>query len=146
MLNGLIDPTIYYNKVFTTENLNAYIGHRFEQVCTQYIIQEAYNGELPFYAEEIGRWWDNNPIKKQQEEIDIVAQDSENAILCECKYTEKPFDEKELSDLQNSAPCIKRDNKYFWIFSKKGVSAGVKKKIHDQSNYRVISIADLFTD
>lgn len=146
MLNGLIDPTIYYNKVFTTENLNAYIGHRFEQVCTQYIIQEAYNGELPFYAEEIGRWWGNNPIKKQQEEIDIVAQDSENAILCECKYTEKPFDEKELSDLQNSAPCIKRDNKYFWIFSKKGVSAGVKKKIHDQSNYRVISIADLFTD
>ena len=99
---------------------------------------------LPFFAEEVGRWWGNNPIEKRQEEIGIVAQDSENAILCECKYTEKPFDEKELSDLQASAPCIKRNNKYFWIFSRKGVSAEVKKIIQNQSNYKVITVKDLF--
>jgi len=144
MLNGLISPAIYYNKEFTTDNLNTYIGHRFEQICTQFLKEKAYNGELPFFAEEVGRWWGNNPIEKRQEEIDIVAQDSENAILCECKYTEKPFDEKELSDLQNAAPCIKRNNKYFWIFSRKGVSAGVKKIIQNQSNYKVITVKDLF--
>ena len=144
MLNGLISPAIYYNKEFTTDNLNTYIGHRFEQICTQFLKEKAYNGELPFFAEEVGRWWGNNPIEKRQEEIDIVAQDSENAILCECKYTEKPFDEKELSDLQASAPCIKRNNKYFWIFSRKGVSAEVKKIIQNQSNYKVITVKDLF--
>jgi len=144
MLNGLISPVIYYNKEFTTENLNTYIGHRFEQICTQFLKEKAYNGELPFFAEEVGRWWGNNPIEKRQEEIGIVAQDSENAILCECKYTEKPFDEKELSDLQASAPCIKRNNKYFWIFSRKGVSAEVKKIIQNQSNYKVITVKDLF--
>ena len=144
MLNGLISPVIYYNKEFTTENLNTYIGHRFEQICSQFLKEKAYNGELPFFAEEVGRWWGNNPIEKRQEEIGIVAQDSENAILCECKYTEKPFDEKELSDLQASAPCIKRNNKYFWIFSRKGVSAEVKKIIQNQSNYKVITVKDLF--
>ncbi len=144
MLNGLISPAIYYNKEFTTDNLNTYIGHRFEQICTQFLKEKAYNGELPFFAEEVGRWWGNNPIEKRQEEIDIVAQDSENAILCECKYTEKPFDEKELSDLQASAPCIKRNNKFFWIFSKKGISPGVKKIIQNQSNYKVITVKDLF--
>lgn len=144
MLNGLISPVIYYNKEFTTENLNTYIGHRFEQICSQFLKEKAYNGELPFFAEEVGRWWGNNPIEKRQEEIDIVAQDSENAILCECKYTEKPFDEKELSDLQASAPCIKRNNKFFWIFSKKGISPGVKKIIQNQSNYKVITVKDLF--
>ena len=144
MLNGLISPAIYYNKEFSTDNLNTYIGHRFEQICTQFLKEKAYNGELPFFAEEVGRWWGNNPIEKRQEEIDIVAQDSENAILCECKYTEKPFDEKELSDLQASAPCIKRNNKYFWIFSRKGVSAEVKKIIQNQSNYKVITVKDLF--
>ncbi|MBR2090290.1 MAG: ATP-binding protein [Fibrobacter sp.] len=144
MLNGLISPVIYYNKEFTTENLNTYIGHRFEQICSQFLKEKAYNGELPFFAEEVGRWWGNKPIEKRQEEIDIVAQDSENAILCECKYTEKPFDEKELSDLQASAPCIKRNNKFFWIFSKKGISPGVKKIIQNQSNYKVITVKDLF--
>ena len=144
MLNGLISPAIYYNKEFSTDNLNTYIGHRFEQICTQFLKEKAYNGELPFFAEEVGRWWGNNPIEKRQEEIDILAQDSENAILCECKYTEKPFDEKELSDLQASAPCIKRNNKYFWIFSRKGVSAEVKKIIQNQSNYKVITVKDLF--
>lgn len=144
MLNGLISPTIYYSKEFTTDNLNTYIGHRFEQICSQFLKEKAFNGELPFFAEEIGRWWGNNPIEKRQEEIDIVAINQENAIICECKYTEKPFDEKELSNLQASAPCIKRKNNFFWIFSRKGVSSGVKKKIHNQSNYKVFTIKDLF--
>ena len=128
----------------TTGNRNTYIGHRFERVCAQFITQKAYNGELPFFAEKIGRWWGNNPSERRQEEIDIVALDQENAILCECKYTENPFDEKELADLQVSAPCINRDNKFFWIFSRKGVTPGVKKKIQNKSNYKVVTIKDLF--
>jgi AAA+ ATPase superfamily predicted ATPase len=144
MLNGLISPEIYYDREFTTESLNGYIGHRFERVCSQFIMEKSYNGELPFFAEQVGRWWGNNPLAKRQEEIDIVAQDENNAILCECKYTEKAFDETELSDLQACAPCIKRDNLYFWIFSRKGVTAGVKKKIKNLGNYKVISIKELF--
>jgi AAA+ ATPase superfamily predicted ATPase len=144
MLNGLISPEIYYDREFTAESLNGYIGHRFERVCSQFIMEKSYNGELPFFAEQVGRWWGNNPLAKRQEEIDIVAQDENNAILCECKYTEKAFDETELSDLQACAPCIKRDNLYFWIFSRKGVTAGVKKKIKNLGNYKVISIKELF--
>jgi len=33
---------------------------------------------------------------------------------------------------------------YFWIFSRKGVTAGVKKKIKNLGNYKVISIKELF--
>ena len=144
MLNGLIAPEIYYDREFTIENINGYIGHRFERVCSQYIKEKSYNGELPFFAEEIGRWWGNNPVEKRQEEIDIVVQDQNNAIICECKYTEKPFDESELLNLQASAPCIKRDNLYFWIFSRKGITSGVKKKIKNQDNFKVTTIKELF--
>ena len=31
------------------------------------------NFKLPFIIDDIGRWWGNNPEKKCQEEIDIVA-------------------------------------------------------------------------
>ena len=82
--------------------------------------------------------------QKRQEEIDIVVQDQNNAIICECKYTEKPFDESELLNLQASAPCIKRDNLYFWIFSRKGITSGVKKKIKNQDNFKVTTIKELF--
>lgn len=144
MLNGLIAPEIYYDRELTTDNMNTFIGHRFEKICAQFMKEKSRSGKLPFFAEEIGRWWGNNPTLKRQEEIDIVAEDSESAILCECKYTEKPFDDNELQDLQNCESCIKRANKFFWIFSRKGVTPSVKKKIKNNDKYKIITLEDLF--
>ena len=99
---------------------------------------------MQFYAENIGRWWGNNPILKRQEEIDILAIDDDNAIICECKYTDKPFDEDELQDLKDSALCIKQQNKSFMIFSKSGVTPGVQKMIENNPDYSIITLDDLF--
>ena len=143
MLNGLILPELYYERELTKENLNAFIGHRFEGICETYLKEQFYNGRMPFFAEAVGRWWGTNPVLKKQEEIDLVALDEENVLFCECKYTEDPFDEKELKDLQDSALCINRANKYFMIFSKNGVSSGVGSKIKDDSSYRVVTLDDL---
>lgn len=38
----------------------------------------------------IGRWWGNNPDKRRQDEIDILAVDEENAIFGECKWRNGP--------------------------------------------------------
>lgn len=144
MLSGLISPKLYYEREFTKEKLNAYVGLRFESICKSYLINLFYNGEMPFYAENIGRWWGNNPILKRQEEIDILAIDDDNALICECKYTDKPFDENELHDLKDSALCIKQQNKSFMIFSKSGVTPGVQKMIENNPDYSIITLDDLF--
>lgn len=94
ILNGFISPEIFYEKEMTNEKLNAFIGKRFEDICKAYLKQQFYLGKMPFYPQEIGRWWGNNPILKKQEEIDILALDDENAIICECKYTNEKFDLK----------------------------------------------------
>ena len=73
-----------------------------------------------------------------------MAIDSENAGICECKYTEVPFDEKELKDLQDSALCIKQPNKFYMIFSKNGITSGVRKQIENDLKYSVITLDDLF--
>lgn len=73
-----------------------------------------------------------------------MAIDSENAGICECKYTEVPFDEKELKDLQDSALCIKQPNKFFMIFSKNGITSGVRKQIENDSNYSIIILKICF--
>ena len=144
MLNGLIAPDLYYDREFTEQKLNAYIGHRFESVCETYLREEFYTGKMPFFAEEIGRWWGNNPVLKKQEEIDLLAIDDDNAVICECKYTNESFDEKELDNLLDSGLCVHRTNKSYIIFSKNGVTSGVKKRIGNDSGYRVVELKDLF--
>lgn len=171
MLNGLISPEMYYEKELTKVKLNTFIGHRFEQICETYLKEQFYNGKMPFYAENLGRWWGNNPVLKKQEEIDgeliissnlpngrvkakskacldrtyLLAYDDENAVICECKYTEDPFDEKQLKDLQDSALCVTQQNKSYIIFSKNGVSSGVEKQLNDLPGYSVITLYDLFS-
>lgn len=171
MLNGLISPEMYYEKELTKEKLNTFIGHRFEQICETYLKEQFYNGKMPFFAENLGRWWGNNPVLKKQEEIDgeliissnspngrvkakskacldrtyLLAYDDENAVICECKYTEDPFDEKQLKDLQDSALCVTQQNKSYIIFSKNGVSSDVEKHLKNLSGYSVITLDDLFS-
>ena len=144
MLNGLISPELFYDREITKEKLNTFIGHRFECVCESYLKDLFYNGKMPFFAENLGRWWGNNPVLKKQEEIDILAIDDENALFCECKYTSEKFDEKQLKDLEDSALCINREKKYFMIFSKNGISRGVEKKICGNEMYTVITLDELF--
>lgn len=145
MLNGLISPRLYYERELTKEKLNAFIGHRFESICEAYLKERFYQGRMPFYAEFLGRWWGPNPILKRPEEIDIVALDSENVLFSECRYREVPFDEKQLSDLLDSSLCINRKNKYYVIFSKKGITTSVERKIKDNTSYMVLGISDLYT-
>ena len=144
ILNGFISPEIFYEKEMTNEKLNAFIGKRFEDICKAYLKQQFYLEKMPFYPQEIGRWWGNNPILKKQEEIDILALDDENAIICECKYTNEKFDLKQLKDLEQSALCINKENKSFIIFSKSGVTTKVEELIIDDSNYKVLTIEDLY--
>lgn len=144
MLNGLISPELFYEREITKEKLNTFIGHRFEGVCESYLKDLFYNGKMPFFAENLGRWWGNNPVLKKQEEIDILAIDDENALFCECKYTSEKFDEKQLKDLEDSSLCINREKKYFMIFSKNGISRGVEKKICGNKMYTVITLDELF--
>lgn len=146
MLNGMIAPDLYYDREFTEQNLNAFVGHRFESVCETYLREEFYKGRMPFFAEEIGRWWGNNPVLRKQEEIDLLAYDDDNAIICECKYTNAPFDEKELDDLMDSALCMKQLNKSFIIFSRNGVTRGVQERIRDDDKFKVVTLKNLFRD
>ena len=145
-LNGLISPELFYERELTKEKLNAYIGHRFEGVCESYLRCLFYNGKLPFSANSLGRWWGNNPVLKRQEEIDILALDDDNALIAECKYTEEPFDVKQLNDLRDSAHCINRKNRYFMIFSRSGITEGVREQIEGDDSYRVISMEALYHD
>ena len=145
MLNGLMSPEMFYDRELTPEKFGVFLGHMFEEICKQYLVRQFRNGRMPFAADFLGRWWGGNPETKKQEEVDILALNDSDALICECKFTNDGFDEKELKGLEASGVCINRPNKHYMIFSKNGATSGVHGIIDGNSDYSLVTLDDLYS-
>lgn len=67
-----IGETIY--EVSVKPQISHFMGYIFEEICKQYLYLPQIYMTLPFPTGEFGRWWGNNPKKKRQEEIDLMAE------------------------------------------------------------------------
>ena len=117
------------------QNINEYMGHIFERICTTYIEKLAYAKKLPFVPAEIGRWWGNNPVIKAQDDVDILAVSTkgEEALFCECKFTNKPMPMSEYDDLvtaMQAFPSI--TSKHMMFISKSGYTSDVIKRANKE--------------
>ncbi|MCL1809052.1 MAG: ATP-binding protein [Clostridiales bacterium] len=100
--------------------ISAYMGEVFEDICKQYLWQENLAERLPFYFRDAGRWWGTNPLKKQEEEIDIVAIGDSQAIFCECKWRNEALGRTVLDGLIEKSQMFNYRVKYYILFSKSG--------------------------
>ncbi|KYH34165.1 archaeal ATPase [Clostridium tepidiprofundi DSM 19306] len=119
---------IYKKKVFPF--INDYLGSVFEDICIQYLRRKNINDELPFIFDSIGRWWGNNPIKKCEEEIDIICRSDTNIMFGECKWRNEPINMRIVNSLIEKAAIFNMPNKYYIFFSK----SGFKKEVIDFNN------------
>ena len=55
--------------------ISDYMSPVFEDICRQYLIRRAQDERLPFVPYVIGRWWGNNPVIKEQDDVDLLALD-----------------------------------------------------------------------
>lgn len=106
-------------------HIGEYVGRVFEGIAVQYLWELNKKGALPFRFERIGKWWGNNPIKRRQEEVDVVAYDEENVLLCECKWQNEPVGLKEVNELMERGSLFDFKRKYYVFFSKAGFSEEV---------------------
>ena len=61
-------------------------------------------GNLPFPMTDVGCWWGNDPQKRFQAEIDVVAVDDSTTMLVgECKWRGEPTDAEQLRKLDARA-------------------------------------------
>ncbi|MBQ8878464.1 MAG: ATP-binding protein [Lachnospiraceae bacterium] len=134
-------------EIMEPESISDYMGHVFESICLQYMIRQAKNRRLPFVPYEIGKWWGNNPMKRSQDDIDILAFDKkrQSAIFCECKYKNEAFDKKEYEDLMCASNIFTEPQKrYYYVFSKGGYTEWVKMEAK-KDDVCLLEIDDLFT-
>ncbi len=71
------------------EDFNCYLGHVFEDICTEVLVGMARNGALPINVDKIGRWW------WKDNEIDILGLETKSgkALAIEAKWSQVDYRE-----------------------------------------------------
>ena len=105
-------------------HLNEFFGNIFEHICMQYLKLLVTRGTIKELYSEYGRWWGANPLKKREEEIDLVLSNENNLLVGECKWQKVPTNITVLQLLEERAAII-RDGKNlrYVIFSKSGFAS-----------------------
>lgn len=131
----------------TDQALDEFLGHRFELLCLEWLIEEAQKGGLPIAATAVGSWWGTNLAKRAQDDIDVLAADraGKRLLIGECKYRESFDEHAELVDLEGKRDLIKGFHaEYLYLFTKYPVSAGTKRASVDRQDIRFVSLEDMY--
>jgi len=124
------------------EEISAYLGHRFEDVCTDYIKKR-------FLCKKIGKWW--GWTGEETSDINIVAEvvDSKEkyAILAECKFRNRKTGISALKELEERSRYVKGyNNVKFKLFSGSGFTEELIEIADTRKDLELISLDDLFPD
>ncbi|MCH3904461.1 MAG: ATP-binding protein [Lactobacillus sp.] len=121
-----------------------FLGPTFEQVSKEWLWQA---DDLPLEPRTIDNWWGNNPIRKRQEEIDLVApnyNDTE-AIIGECKWRNSANLNHQMIDLlQERALLLPKISKRYLFFFAKDASRDFITYAHSRG-VRVILYNNFFS-
>ena len=140
IVSGLGDSVYEYS---VSKGLSAYMGLVFEEICKQFVFEEAKKDVIPFFIGKVGKWWGNNPKEKRQEEIDILTYREDQALFCECKWTNAPVDIDVLRDLKSKSDLFPYVNKWFWLFAKVGFTERLVAETNKCGNVRLISFENM---
>ena len=124
-----------------------YMGAEFERICREYLIRQNTKGALPFLFTSIGRWWGTNPETRKQAEIDIMAKDEENLLVCECKWRNEKTGSGVLIALKEKVIAYGKQKNPPWlaIFSKSGFTDSLKQEASEDDHLLLFDLRDLMT-
>lgn len=124
---------------------NHYMGAIFEEICKDYLLHKNSKGELPILFGDIGRWWGTNSKTRRQEEIDLIAQDGNNYLFCECKWRNEPVDFSVLQKLKERADVFsqRREKTWFVLFSKSGFSEALREEAAKSEEIILVEARDM---
>ena len=138
---GLLDrgatagPYAYFEK-----NYQQYLGFAFEHVCANHLFTQPY----PFI--KAGKWWGPNPVKKQEEEIAIMAVELDGtAHFGACKWTSEHIDSAVLDTLMKRSYLAEPNNAHeYWLYAKSGFCKALLDRSKQDKTLHLISLEDLF--
>lgn len=136
------EPDPAYERI--APQIPAFMGAVFEDICAQYLWRLNLTGKTPFLFTDAGRWWGNNPRKREECEIDILADNGgERAIFCECKWTNGAVGAGVLGSLLERSGLFNYKEKYFYIFAKAGFTEQLRSEAASAGNVTLLTPGDM---
>jgi hypothetical protein len=129
----VMKPENFYDIVIEP-HLDEFISFEFENICIDFL-KRKYASTI----QEIGRYWYNDASKRQDIEIDILMESSDELYAFECKWTNDKIDRHIESALEDKTIIFKSINLGF--FSKSGYGSNMKNEAH--LRYQVHDLYDL---
>lgn len=85
----IMDPEMFYDKYIEKDFEESYVPHRFEEICTQYLIRQNRLGAIEPVIEKIGKYYYDDPKTRTNGEFDVVTLDDKGYVFYEVKFRKK---------------------------------------------------------
>lgn len=120
---SVLNPDTFYDRFVHDDFEGQYVPHAFEEVCKQYLIRQNRAGNIEPPFELIGKYYYDDPERRQNGEFDVVTQDPNGYIFYEAKFRTTPVTqrmiEEEIAQVERTGlSCYK-----YGFFSRSGFSA-----------------------
>lgn len=128
---------------------DTYVGQQFEIICHQYLVRRNAAGQLPFIATQFGKWWGNDPVAREQTDIDVVAADptDKQILLGECKWRNAFNETEAIERLRRRAGLVRgypADDTWFALFTKNQTSEATRRRYENDGHMTLITAEDLY--
>lgn len=131
---------VFENEV--APNLNTYMGLIFENICKQWIFEQAKRNALPFFVGNAGRWWGTNSATHSQEEIDIMAARKDEALFAECKWKNAMIGMDVFRELKRKSQMFSYKDFHLYIFAKTGYTDELRRE-ENQQNCKLFTLPEM---
>lgn len=99
--------------------------------------------KLPFAFLKIGRWWGNNALAKREEEIDILAYDSQKAIFGEYTWSDNEVGLSVYDDLLAQSALFNFTENYFYLIAKTTFSKSCQEVAKESDHLRLVTVKEM---
>lgn len=125
--------------------LSQYLGPVFEGVCAEWLWRQNVEGSLPVEFDELGSWWGNNPQKRREEEIDLVALGGARvALAAECKWRNDSVGVEVDELLRERMGILHADiGAQRYLFSKSGFTQACLARADEDERLHLVTLEDL---
>ncbi len=125
----IMDPEMFYDKYVEKDFEESYVPHRFEEICTQYLIRQNRLGAIEPVIEKIGKYYYDDPKTRTNGEFDVVTLDDKGYVFYEVKFRKKKTSKEVIENEINQVKATGLNCYKYVFFARAGFTAKETEEI-----------------
>lgn len=135
-----MSPTSFYKMFIKNKFEERFVPKKFEDILKEYLLRLNKQDKITPTLFDIGKYWYNDPIKKESGEFDVATKDESGYRLIEVNYTNSPITIKVVKEEIRQTKDLKLHNIRLGFASKSGFDLPKEFK----EKYLLISLDEIY--